>query len=105
MTMALSLISPLPPWTRDCTGLGAQPDPLYTLRRAVPIMAKRAEMWRLPVFILIVPINVSIAWATFLGAKLVAALVVTSPVDQTVMAVMAVVLLFAIGWAIMASPD
>jgi hypothetical protein len=62
-------------------------------------------MWRVPVFLLLVPIYTAIAWGSYIGAKWLLTLLGVSGTDQVVMAVMAVILLFAVAWAMFAATD
>ena len=54
-------------------------------------------------FVVLSPVYVSLSWAIYLGSKWIAGLLGVSVIDQTVMGVMAVVLVFAVFWAAMAS--
>ena len=62
-------------------------------------------MWRLAVLILLTPVYIAVAWGIYFAAKWVASLLVSSQLDQTIMAVMAAVLAFVVLWAVINATD
>jgi len=62
-------------------------------------------MAHLVAFLMFAPLCVGIAWGTFLGAKLIAVLLVDSPLDQTAMAFLASVATTGLAIALLTTPD
>jgi hypothetical protein len=62
-------------------------------------------MWRLAVLVLLTPVYIAVAWGVYFAAKWVASLLVSSQLDQTIMAVIAAVLTFAVLWAVINATD
>lgn len=65
-----------------------------------PRRAKPARMWRAIVLILGL-IYVAVAWAIYLGSKVLASLLVESPTDQAILACIAVAIIAGLGIALL----
>lgn len=62
-------------------------------------------MWRVAAVVLLTPVYIAVAWGAYFAAKRIASLLVTSQLDQTIMAVMAVMLVFALLWPAINATD
>ena len=63
------------------------------------------DVWRAAVLVLLTPVYIAVAWGAYFAAKWVASFLVASQLDQTIMGVMATVLIFAVLWAVINATD
>jgi hypothetical protein len=78
---------------------------IESLARLAWKISDNLKMWRRAVLVLLTPVCIAVAWGVYFAAKWVASLLVSSQLDQTIMAVMAAVLTFAVLWEVINATD